>query len=431
MRDAVRTEAPLLPVYPFSGVGEPIELYSGPISVGDADPLPGRVWVDVAGDLQVRWSVSEPEWLFEKRDVDLQLDLPGLGPTSVPARINDATGSGRILDADLGPPGAKCDCVITHFTNLPSVFPWGWGRWQLSGAGWELTLQGRPGHPEIFGKLTNSLFFAVTHVGELRRTDGSSFPSAEANGALEAFQVALSFALGRYVAPIAPVGFDAAGHRVWQQWVKWRCDPVSGYLPWWHKNDGEDLQAFVKLFVEAWFNRDLHGVMWHPSRHLIAAHHRGTPVEAKIMLVHAALEYLSWVTYVLSGTWSKTEYNKEPAGHHLRNLLTDARIETAIPSHLTSLHQYAEEEELEDGPGVLARLRNRLVHPKDPDEPSYSGTRGRGVAAGNRVRRARSSQIGSVIGGSTCRERRKVSGRKASRFPGHVISKIAGRCTRG
>jgi hypothetical protein len=111
-------------VYPFSGVGEPIELYRGPISVGDADPLPGRIWVDVAGDLQVRWSVSEPEWLFEKRDVDLQLDFPGLGPTSVPARINDATGSGRILDADLGPPGAKCDCVITHFTNLPSVFPW-------------------------------------------------------------------------------------------------------------------------------------------------------------------------------------------------------------------------------------------------------------------------------------------------------------------
>jgi hypothetical protein len=34
------------------------------------------------------------------------------------------------------------------------------------------------------------------------------------------------------------------------------------------------------------------------SRHLIVAHHRGTTIEAKIMLVHAALENLTWVTYV-------------------------------------------------------------------------------------------------------------------------------------
>jgi hypothetical protein len=375
-------------VYPFEPPGAPIELYSGDISVGPADPLPGRVFVDLAGDLQVRWSVAEPEWPFEKRDVDLELQLADFGPSTVPARINDALGSGRILDTNIGSPGALCDRVITHFTNLPSIFPWGSGRWQVSGAGWVLTLEGRPHHVEVFRELRNSLVFGVTHVGELRQAAGHSFSATEANRALEAFQVAFSFALGRYVAPVAPVGFDAGGRRVWEQWATWRCDPVPGYYPWWHDRDGEDLQAFVKLFVEAWFKRKQHDVMWHLARHLIAAHHRGTTLEAKIMLVHAALEYLSWVTYVLGKKRSKSQHRKERNGiaegtWHLQELLEAASIPMKIPPDLVAMRKRAQQirrverkkdptqprKPQPDGPHVLSWLRNRLVHPKNAGEP--------------------------------------------------------------
>jgi hypothetical protein len=236
---ATDTAVPLRPVYPYVGVGAPIELYSGDISVGGADRLPGHIYADLAGDLQVRWSVTEPKRPFETGDVDLTLHVPDLGPTTVPARVYDRWGAGLIMDANVGSPGAMCDRVIAHFTNLPWVFPWGTRRLKLSGAGWELTLDGRHDHSEIYKELRTSLFFVVPHVGELRLANGRSFPASKANVALEAFQVALSFALARYIAPVAPVGFDTDGHRVWEQWASWRCAPVDGYLPWWDRNNGE------------------------------------------------------------------------------------------------------------------------------------------------------------------------------------------------
>jgi len=374
---------PVRPVYPFGAPGAPIELYSGDISVGSADPLPGRIYVDLAGDLQVRWHVAESTPPFELGDIDLGLQLPDSGPTIVPARIDSAVGAGRVLNVDFGNSTASCDRVVVHFTNLPWVFPWGTGRWQVSGAGWNLVLEGRPDHSNVFDQLRNSVFFAVTHVGELRRASGRSFTPAAAQKALEAFQVALSFALGRYVAPVAPVGFNAAGRRVWEQWALWRCDPVPGYLPWWDRNDGEDLQAFVKLFLAAWFSRKEHDVTWHLARHLIAAQHRDTTLEAKIMLVHAALEYVSWVTYVLSGIRSRKKYGDATAEEHLRELLQAASIPTTIPRSLVAMRKRSQQmrrderrkdptqprKPLPDGPQVLSWLRNRLVHPKDAGEP--------------------------------------------------------------
>jgi hypothetical protein len=66
----------------------------------------------------------------------------------------------------------------------------------------------------------------------------------------------------------------------------------------------------MELFLDAWLDPDRHEVTRHVARRLIVAHHRGTTIEAKIMLVHAALEYLAWVTYVLSGKCSGKKYRE-------------------------------------------------------------------------------------------------------------------------
>jgi hypothetical protein len=106
------------------------------------------------------------------------------------------------------------------------IFPAGSGRWQGTGAGWELTLEGRSDHAEVLDELRGSQFFAVTHVGRLRRVDRSTLKASEAAEVLEAWQVALSLALSRWIAPVAPVGFDVDGRRVWEQWGSWRCSPA-------------------------------------------------------------------------------------------------------------------------------------------------------------------------------------------------------------
>ena len=246
-RGGIARDASIRPVYPFEAVGAQIELYSGNISVDGADPQPGLVYVDMAGDLQVRWRLagSAPEFEPGAAAVELGLMRPDIGWTSFPAQNDSRSGSGVIGNATLGAGDASCDHVVLHLTNLPWIFPFGSGRMVLSGAGWEVVLEGRVDHSAVSEELKRSLFFAVTHAGRLRRADGASFRASEAAEAIEAFQVALSFALGRWIAPVAPVGFDGSGRRVWEQWANWRCSPASGYLPWWSTADGDDLKHFV------------------------------------------------------------------------------------------------------------------------------------------------------------------------------------------
>ena len=257
-REAGRTDAVLLrPVYPLGPVA-PIELYSGSISVDSSDPLPGRIVADLAAIFRLRWSVTGAIWPFQPGQVNLGIDPPDFGSTTVPALLNRALGVGLIMNATCGDPDAECDHVVAHFTNLPMIYPAGSGRWRGTGTGWELILESRSDHAEVLDELPGSVFFVVTHLGRLRRVDRSSFKASEAV-ALEARQVALSFALSRWIAPVAPVGFDVDGKCVWEQWGSWRCSPAyrvlrSFYraLGWRELPSGDD----------AWTGFLLGGVCW-------------------------------------------------------------------------------------------------------------------------------------------------------------------------
>jgi hypothetical protein len=57
-RGGIAGDDPIQPVYPFQALGAPIELYRGNISVDGAEPRSGRVFVDMAGDLEVRWLLT-------------------------------------------------------------------------------------------------------------------------------------------------------------------------------------------------------------------------------------------------------------------------------------------------------------------------------------------------------------------------------------
>jgi hypothetical protein len=211
--------------------------------------------------------------------------------------------------------------------------------------------------------------FGATHSGELTRTDGLPFDLDAAAEALFGWQIALSFALGRWSAPALPTGYRADGARAWEQWADWRCDQIPGYRSWWTSAFGEDLRDFAKLFLDAWSDHDRRPLIRNLAHHIIAANHSSTTVEGRIMLAQAGIEYLSWVKYVIIGGRSRTQYNRDAFSDHLNELLAEASIPNGIPADLPGLAQYAAQEHLPDGPAAVARLRNTLVHPKDADEP--------------------------------------------------------------
>lgn len=263
------------------------------------------------------------------------------------------------------------------------------GRWQLESCGWRFTIDSRPDLVEALQAASEvDEQYLLTHVGELRRADGTSFDGATAVELLFGWQLAMSFALGRWVAPAVPVGFDHHQRRVWEQWAPWRCDTVRGYESWWDTQTGDDLADFVAAFIRAYLDPDRHDEVRLAVMHVIAANHSGTTGEGKVMLAQAGLGYLAWVRLVLSGRMSRGDYKAMNAAERLRLLLTEAGIRTSVPDGLPGLFDLARASSF-DGPSATAWVRNRLVHPKDAGRAlSHRGARLADRSAAPGVRRA-------------------------------------------
>ena len=305
----------------------------------------------------------------------------GIGRVHVDAFVTSSSGRGTLTGAaELGG-HAPLDCVIIHWLNLPQIFPsqqlsaagahWA-GRWECSAAGWDLTIDSRPDLQAVLGNVRGTSRSAHTHTAALRRSDGSTFSSAEAGQVIFGFQMALSCALGRWVAPALPVGFDPHGRRVWEQWAPWRCDPIRGQMGWLDPHKGDDLRTFVTAFIDHWCDPARRDVVRYFTHHLLAANCPATMVEGRIMLIQAGMEYLGWVSKVITGAVPKSEYESPqwPASRKLRTLLNDAGIPTKLPTGYPALEDLAKKKSFKgEGPETLTKVRNMLVHPKDANEP--------------------------------------------------------------
>lgn len=373
-------EQPIQGIVPLGRAGEPIKLFEGAgtvdgVAVGDL-----AIWMAAKRGCDLCWSSTGRFWEPTLGQRLLRFRHPRFGEVELPVRQNNSEGRGDWATAEFGS-GVGLQRVVVHWMNLPEIVPatplqvggrtW-LGRWTASAGGWRLTLDLRPDHAEILRAADlEDEQYVVTHIGELRREDGRSFEAGEAEDVLFGWQLALSFALGRWVAPAVPVGFDAQGEPVWEQWAPWRCDTLRGYESWWDTHTSDDLASFAEAFLTEYLQPDERAVVRHMVMHLIAANHAGTTAEAKVMLAQAAIEYFSWVTFVLGGQMSEDAHDHQSFADRLRQLLTAAGIPPEVPPGLDGLdaHVLGLKPKWRDGPGAIVSVRNCLVHPKDPEEP--------------------------------------------------------------
>ncbi len=362
--------------YPFNEPGNAITIHNGAIEVVGVGNANGQIWATMDGRLDINWKVQIDRTL-ELGDVTLCVQRPGIGRVNLSAFVSSSQGRGWINEASLKS-GESLTRVAVHWVNLSSIWPAEVIRvrspegeincWAVEAAGWHLSLASRQDIAETLNTLKRPSKFAITQVGELRRVDNSSFEADDAAHALFGLQMALSLALGRWVPPALPVGYAADGNRVWEHWAAWRCDSFAGYPSWWDDQNGNDLKDFVRVFMEAWFDPGRQDSLRHLAHHVIASNHMSTTPEARIMLAEAGMEYFSWVKYVIMGGRSRRAH-KNSAQQHLGELLNAANIPAGIPAELPALEQFGAEEGVTDGPTLVTRVRNRLVHPKDAGEP--------------------------------------------------------------
>jgi hypothetical protein len=363
-------------VYPFGAPGEDVLLYDGGLTVGGKSAS-GRVWMSMTGDAGLRWTVEPLDWRsIPLGDTRLAFSHPQLGPLDIPARVTWSGGSGSVYSTTTGEV-PELDELVVHWLDLPDVQPaealessaavWS-GRWSGSGGGWSFVLDAREDLSKVAAAAKDTPFHVLTHAGTLRRSDGRPFAPAEADGGLAGLHVGLSFALGRWVSPALAVGF-VDGKRVWESWSTWRSDPLQSNYAWWSTHTGDDLRDFLALFLDCWVDPDRHDLVRHVAHHVIEANRSSMTTEARIMLAGAALEYLSWVTFVVRSGRSSEEHGRNSATH-LRELLVRAHIPVEIPDDLDALARVPLDPGVpQDGPAAISWVRNKLVHPKDAREP--------------------------------------------------------------
>jgi len=87
---------------------------------------------------------------------------------------------------------------------------------------------------------------------EIRRADHGEFDIDAVERLLDCLRVTFSFAFGRWVAPVLPVGYDHAGNVAWETWTSPICDPAKSIgSPSLYRGRPDDLTELVRCAVPA------------------------------------------------------------------------------------------------------------------------------------------------------------------------------------
>ena len=397
LKEAVETQAPLEPWFPLTEPNAPIELFEGTVSIeagGSRFPAFGRVrleWLPTP-QLLVSYHCTRPDAQIAILDAYVTGDGPTVTP-EIDAVPRPPQGTWRPdIDAPVYAEDERCantvqvlpadDGTLVEVSflvaNLTPVMvahhltagraSWT-GRTVLRGGGWLIVLDAPSSRSEVRDSLRRRGGYAATHVGLLVREDGADFTPDEATEVMNALRYTLSFAVGRWVAPILPVGFDAAGEAVWTVWH--RGELVHPY----HRG-GHELADIVTpahipelftAFTGVWgddFRRD---VLCRAVNYYIEACDPN-PCELAVSSAQSALEMLAYVVLVEEGAMSKKQFKTMGSAGQRRSLLDSCSIETAYPANLTLLEKTGTNLQFDDSVKLLTEMRNTVIHPSKENE---------------------------------------------------------------
>lgn len=383
---------PLAPVYPFNEPGRPVVLHHGLVGGLATNDVVGTVELSCMPRPSIEWRV-EP-WAFPPSMIGMEVTLllrrPN-GDIEVPVYVHEL-GGGWSNGAVIGSTDIPLTRVVAHWFNLPNWHGpgrltgttsdggqrWWSGRWVLEANGWRIELDVRPDHSRVWADLHKSDVYVMTHAMELRRSDGAEFTADEAEPLLAALHIGVSFALGRWAAPMLPVGEDANGNVVWEDWRGLHCDPARSPSPgWWYEQDHATLADLLESVVPVFTDPGKREILrFQLMLAILTVTDRGV-VEQRVMTGASGLEHLMFQTLVVNGTLTRKQYKDQPAHKSLRTVLSAAQIPVDIDAALQPvIAEFAADEAKRqgkalDGPDVVTQIRNRLVHPSGAQEQLY------------------------------------------------------------
>ncbi len=362
--------------YSFVSPGDSINIVDSSDAVIGGEPCgPAAVTLPLKSNARVRWCC---EGGCDKDAESMQITHPHLGVIDFPIFVESTHGFGSPNGSPIvGTVDTEVAAIAALWLNLPFILAWNDRRGDhpvdLAVNGWRLTMDVRPDltAAEREARALHTPFFA-THESVLTRDDGAPFTAETGLDVLVSIQTAISFGLGRFVAPVLPRGVDLTGKVRWEGWQDWRCDPRWGVESWLAPTRREDVSELLTRFVDSWLDEDRRPTIRYGALGSICAHNPKPTAEAGVLLAQAELEALAWRKLVVSGLYSVAEYEAVNATDRITEMLATCSIDTTIPDDLEALLGLATVPGTtapQSGPGVAAWVRNRLTHPKDPTTP--------------------------------------------------------------
>lgn len=268
-----------------------------------------------------------------------------------------------------------------------------WGATVVEAGGWSIRLEPRRDVStkalKSYQRTTSS--HLLTHVGEIRRADGSWFTSTQVGEAIDVLSLAMTLFTGRNTSCVLPVGW-AGGQAVWSEWGQSRSiQRREGSLDWFDTTNGSaSLGELIRCCFAAASDNALWTVLRLATGYLLSAH--TSTVQMRVSLPVAAINLLAdnWFTTFADPKHSKSKgvMREIGAADKYRLFLDAIRLSPAVPPHFVHLGKLRDQiaKSLEDQPTADASpirgsvdavkcviaLRNRVEHPKKDSREDIS-----------------------------------------------------------
>lgn len=266
-------------------------------------------------------------------------------------------------------------CVIFHLLNftdydgkvirsVDATETWD-GRVVLEADLWRITIDKVPNYSELYETLKSSSGYAITNVCKLERMDGNIFSVDEAEDVLDSLHWFLSFTKGFFAPPVLPVGFDAAGNRVWESWQNVRATRWKSVPSWFSTvQPARELSDVFGSFYNCWKNPLWRDELKHIIHWYVTSNTNVAALEGSVVLAQTGLELLTWVLLVEDKQkFSANNFDRKSAAYRLTELLKYVGMSDAIPTTLPNLLSFASTRSWTSGANTLTGFRNDIEHP--------------------------------------------------------------------
>jgi hypothetical protein len=212
----------------------------------------------------------------------------------------------------------------------------------------------------------NNRTFALTGIGEVRRSDGSLFKKKDVIPLLNGLRIYLSFAFAEWCPPLLIVGANARTQKSWQRFSSFDVGQRWYSTGWLDDRHGDLLSDSYPGFCDLWSKPEWQTPLTQAVAWLIQATGRPNGPEGSIAFGQIPLEMLAWMAFVdTKPVVDSREFENLSANSKLQLLLYSCGIPLAIPDGLDSLRKVATQQDntVWSGPRIATEIRNTIIHP--------------------------------------------------------------------